>query len=100
MCRNFRKIGNTDLISLRESKRLSDQIINYNATFNNSLAPSLNYVGSKPRVKFDGSCLKQDKITFTYRNIVHIYIAYEINLWSRAYDDYPVIKKSFLVLLG
>ena len=27
----------------------------------NSLAPSLNYIGPKIRVKFDGSCLKQDK---------------------------------------
>ena len=34
----------------------------------------------------------QDKITFTHRNIVNIYIVYEINLWDRGYDDYPVLE--------
>ena len=32
----------------------------------NSLAPVLSYIGNKTRVKFDGICLKQDKITFTH----------------------------------
>ena len=30
------------------------------ATFNNSLAPALNQINTKLRVKFDGSCLKQE----------------------------------------
>ena len=32
-------------------------------TSDNSLAPALSYIGNKTRVKFDGGCLKQDKIT-------------------------------------
>ena len=39
----------------------------------NSLAPALNYIGNKTRVKFDGGCLKQDRITFTHE---------KINLWK------------------
>ena len=36
------------------------------STSDNSLAPSLSYIGStKTVVKFVGSCLKQDKVTFT-----------------------------------
>ena len=58
------------------------------ATSNNSLAPGLSYVGIKMRVKFDESCLKQDKITFTYGKIVNISIINEINLWDCGYDDY------------
>ena len=46
---------------------------------NNFLSPSLNYLGTKIRVKFSGSCLKQDKITYTHEKIVNIYIVYEVN---------------------
>ena len=31
------------------------------------------------RVKFNGSCLKQDKITYTHGKPVNIYIVYEIS---------------------
>ena len=31
-----------------------------------------NYYGTKARVKFNGSCLKQDKVTFNHGNIVSI----------------------------
>ena len=48
----------------------------------NSLAPVLTYIGNKTRVKFDGICLKQDKITFTHWKTVNIYFVYEINLWT------------------
>ena len=34
-------------------------------------------------MKFDGSCLKQEKITFNDIAMVNLYIVYEINLWSR-----------------
>ena len=46
---------------------------------NNFLTPSLNYLGTKIRVKFSESCLKQDKVTDTHGKIVNIYIVYEIN---------------------
>ena len=55
----------------------------------------LNYVFKKTRVKLDGSCLKQNRITFSHRNTVNIYIAYEINLWDREYDDYPALENYF-----
>ena len=45
----------------------------------NTLNPSLSYNGSKTRVEFDGSCLKQDKITFTHEKTVSISIVYEID---------------------
>ena len=36
---------------------------------------------TKLRVKFKGSCLKQEKVTFTNNKVVNVYIACEINLW-------------------
>ena len=45
-------------------------------------------------MKFDRSCLKQDKIAFTLTNIINIYIAHEISLWDCEYDDYVVLENS------
>ena len=42
----------------------------------NFLNPSLNYLGTKTRVMFSGSCLKQCKITYTYWKIVN-------SLWDK-----------------
>ena len=36
----------------------------------------------KTKVKFNGSCLKQDKITITHGKLMSIYIVYGINLWN------------------
>ena len=66
-------------ISSWTSKGLSNESIKPPSAPNNFLTPSLNYLGTKIRVKFSGSCLKQDKITYTHGKIVNIYIVYEIN---------------------
>ena len=50
-------------------------------TSNNSLAPAMNCIDSKMQVKLDGNCLKQDRLTFTYKKVVNIYIVYDINFW-------------------
>ena len=60
---------------------MSNKIIKPPST-STSHAPVLSYVGYKTKIKFDGSCLKQDKITFTHGKTVNIWIAYEINLWN------------------
>ena len=41
----------------------------------------MNY--SKIRIRFTGSCLKQDKVTFNPRNVVNLIIFYELDTWSR-----------------
>ena len=67
------------IIFFWKSKGLSDERINSIIVSNYSSTPELSYFGTKTRVKFDGSCLKQDKITYNYGTIVNIYIVYEIN---------------------
>ena len=39
----------------------------------------LDYYGGKIRVRFSGSCLKQEKITYTHGIIVNTYIVSELN---------------------
>ena len=46
------KTGDTDHISSWISKGLYDENINPPAGSNNSLAPSLNYIGTKTRLEF------------------------------------------------
>ena len=53
----FKKIGNTGHISSWKSKGLSDESSKPPSTSNDSLAPSLSYIGTKTRVKFVASCL-------------------------------------------
>ena len=43
-------------------KSLSDERINSITASNYSINSSLDYLGTKIKVKFNGSCLKQDKI--------------------------------------
>ena len=80
--RYFSKIGNNDGISAWKSKGLlSDEIIKPPITSNISISPALNYIGAKIKEKFNGSCLRQEKVTFTHKQVVNIYIFYETNFW-------------------
>ena len=69
-------ITNTDYVSLWKSKGVSAESIKPPITSDNSLTPALNYYGTKTRVKFTGSCLKQPKISYTHGKVVNIYIVY------------------------
>ena len=63
---------------------MSDERINSTTTSNHSITPQLSYYSSKTRVEFNGSCLKQDKITHNHGKIVNIYIVYEIRISTLA----------------
>ena len=58
---------------------MSDESIKPPTTSNKMLNPSLDFVGTKARVKFNGDCLKQEKNSFDHGKIVNIYIIYEID---------------------
>ena len=76
-----------------KSKRWPDEKYSSPTTSNNSLNPALTYYGTKTRVRFTGSCLKQHKITFTHKNVVNIYIVYELGA-SGSHDNDPTLKNS------
>ena len=89
-------ITNTDFVSSWKSKGLSSESIKPTTTSDNSLTPALNYYGTKTRVKFTGSCLKQPKILYTHGKIVNIYIVYELGASSSHIND-PTLKKCLFV---
>ena len=45
-------------------------------TSDNSLNPRLSYYGTKLRVQFTRSCLRQPICTFTHKKVVNIYISF------------------------
>ena len=75
-------VGSGNYIYFWKSKGLSDERINSNTSNSNTT------IG---KVKFSGSCLKQDKATCNHRTIVNIYIVYEI---SKNYNisSYPTLE--------
>ena len=84
-------VGSDNYIYIWKSKGLSDEMINSMTTSNYSITPELHHYGTKVRVKFSGSCLKQDKATFIYDTIVNIYIVYEM---SKKFNisSYPTLE--------
>ena len=79
------------LIDLKGNlKGISDESIKPPATIKNILNPLLEY-GNKSKLKFDGSCLKQNKITYNHEKIVNLYIVFEIRK-SYIISDYPTLE--------
>ena len=88
-------VGTTDYFLSWQSKGLSNESIKPPTSCNNSLNPRLSYYGTKVRVEFTKSCLKQPNHIFTHKKIVNIYIVYELAASSSHTSD-PTIKKLFI----
>ena len=84
-------VGNDSNIYCWKSKGLSDERINSIKTPNHIISPNLSCYGTYIRVEFNGSCLKQDKVSFNRGKILKIYIAYEISK-SINISDYPTFE--------
>ena len=59
--------GVTDYVLSWQSKGISNESIKPSTTSNNSLNPRLSYYGTKVRVHFTKSCLKQSNHIFTHK---------------------------------
>ena len=81
-------ITNTDYVSSWKSKGLCAKSIKPPTTSDNSFTPALSYYGTKTRIKFVGSYLKQPKI----------YIVYELGA-SSSHNNDPTLKNSVQLLL-
>ena len=84
-------VGVIDRVLSWQSKGVSNESIKPPTASNNSLTPELNYYGTKTRVKFIRSYLKQSKISYTHGKVVNIYIVYELGASSLNVND-PTIK--------
>ena len=81
MYRYFKRcvdVGTGNYIHFWKSQGLSDENITAPTKSNCRFNPQLSYYGTKGRVKFNGSCLKQDKVTFNHGKVVNICIVYVI----------------------
>ena len=84
-------VDTVDYVLPWQSKGLFNESIKLLTTADNSLTPELNYYGTKTKIKFTGSCLKQSSRIFTHKKIANIYIAYELAASSSHTSD-PTIK--------
>ena len=84
-------VGNGSYIYYWQSKGFFDERINSITVSNYSVTPFWDYYGTKTRVEFSESCLKQDKSTYTHGKVVKIYIVYEISK-SINISDYPTLE--------
>ena len=87
----FKTITNTNYISSWKSKGLSAENIKPFLTSDNSLTPLIDYYNYNIRVKFNGSILRQPKLTYAHRKSVNIYIVYELGASSSDNND-PTLK--------
>ena len=84
-------ITNTDYVSSGKYKGLSSKSIKPPTTSDNSLTPVLSYYGTKIRVKFTRSCLKQSQISYAHGKVLNIYIF----LWTcctSSHNNDPTLK--------
>ena len=80
MYRYFDQIGGVvrgNCIYSWKPKGFSDENITAPATTDYKINPELSFFVTKTNVEFNGSCLKQDKITCNHGIVVNIYIVYE-----------------------
>ena len=84
-------VNTADYILSWQSKGLSNESIKPPTTTDSSLTPELNYYGTKTKIKFTESCLKQSSHILTHKKVVNIYIVYELAASSSHTSD-PTTK--------
>ena len=84
-------VGSGNYIYFWKSKGLSGKRLDSITASNHKIIPELSFYGTKTRVEFNGSCLKQDRVTYNHGKMVNICIVYEI---SKNYNisSYPTLE--------
>ena len=90
--RYFKILPNTNYILSWKSKGLSAETIKSHTTSpltasDYNLIPTLSYSGTKTKLKFTESYLKQDQISYTHGKVVNIYIVYELGASTSNNND-------------
>ena len=100
--RYFRRIivvGSGNYLCFWISIGLSDERLNSNTASNYIITSELSYYGTKIRVEFNGSCLKQYKVTYNHGTIVNVYIVYEISK-NYSISSYPTLENCLFGAVG
>ena len=101
MYRYFKRIAgfaSGNYIYFWKSKGLTDERLDSIIASNYKITPELGFYGTKTRVAFNGSCLKQEKVTLNHAATVNICIVYEI---SKSYNisSYPALENCLELLV-
>ena len=91
MHRYIKRVVNSYYILKWKSRGLSNERFKPPSASHVFLNPSLNYFGTKTRVRFNGICLQQDEIIYTPGKTVSIYLVYEITKNDNTSSD-PTLK--------
>ena len=82
----------------RESKELSNEKFKPPYTANKIFPPKLLWNNSRLRLRSEESCLKQiDATPFPPKNLVNLFIAYELDRWSRDLNTDFTLKRCLFV---
>ena len=78
---------------------MPDENIKSSSAPSNFLDPSLDYFGTETRVYFNGSCLKQDKITYNHGKIKKKVTLFTFQFYIEinkkcSISSYPALKNS------
>ena len=101
MYRYFKRItgvGSGNYIYFWKSEGLSDERFDSITTSNHKITPELSFYCTKTKVEFNGSCLKQNKVTYNHGKIANTYIVYEISQ-NYSISSYQTLKIVCLELL-
>ena len=81
----------TDNIYSCTSKGMSEESIKNPSTSGNSFAPKRNTDYQLSKVKFNGNCLKQDRVSILHKSVVNWFTTYKLDTWSRDLNTYLTI---------
>ena len=83
-------VGSGNYIYSCRSKKLSNESNTAPTVSDYKLHPELSFFGTKTKVEFNRSCLKQDKITYNHGKVVNIYIVHGMSRNIKS-SDYPTL---------
>ena len=83
--------SSTDNIYSCTSKGMSEESIKNPSTSGNSFAPKRNTDYPLSKVKFNGNCLKQDRVPILHKSVVNWFTTYKLDTWSRDLNTYLTI---------
>ena len=89
--KRFSGVDSGNYIYFWKSKGLSDENITAPTTSDYKLNPELSFFGTKTKAEFNGSYLKQYKITYDHGKVVNINIFFEIDR-NINISDCPILE--------
>ena len=83
---------NNKWITKWKSKGLFNESLGVVSTSNNTLNSLANHYNEKVRLKFKGNILQEKTITYNHKNIINLYVVYEITNFQ--YNNNPILINS------